>query len=53
MHLGRLENERALAALLSRLPGLRLDPDAGDVHITGAGFRAPERLPVVFEPSGR
>jgi cytochrome P450 len=53
MHLGRMENEIALGALLARLPGLRLDPEAGDVHITGAGFRAPERLPVVFEPSRR
>jgi cytochrome P450 len=52
MHLGRLENEVALAALLRTLPALRLDPAALDVHITGAGFRAPERLPVVFEPRG-
>ena len=52
MHLGRMENEAALAALLRRLPGLRLDPDARDVHITGAGFRAPESLPVVFDAGG-
>lgn len=52
MHLGRLENEAALRALL-RLRRLRLDPDAEDVHITGAGFRAPERLPVCFEPEPR
>ena len=50
MHLGRIENEIAIAELLRRLPGLRLDPAARDVHITGAGFRAPESLPVVFEP---
>jgi cytochrome P450 len=50
MHLGRMENEAAIAALLRRLPGLRLDPEARDVHITGAGFRAPESLPVLFEP---
>jgi cytochrome P450 len=53
MHLGRMENEAAIAALLRRLPGLRLDPGARDVHITGAGFRAPESLPVVFEPERR
>jgi cytochrome P450 len=50
MHLGRIENEIALAELLRRLPGLRLDPGARDVHITGAGFRAPESLPVLFDP---
>jgi hypothetical protein len=49
MHLGRIENEIAIAELLRRLPGLRLDPAARDVHITGAGFRAPESLPVIFE----
>jgi len=49
MHLGRIENELAIDALLRRLPGLRLDPRASDVHITGAGFRAPESLPVLFE----
>jgi cytochrome P450 len=48
MHLGRAETEVALAALLRRLPELRLDPEAADLHITGQGFRAPERLPVVF-----
>jgi cytochrome P450 len=53
MHLGRIENELAIAALLTRLPGLRLDPQARDVHITGAGFRAPESLPVVFEAQQR
>jgi cytochrome P450 len=53
MHLGRMENEAALGALLQRLPRLRLDPDAADVHITGAGFRAPERLPVLFDPEVR
>ena len=34
-----------------RLPGLRLDPDATDVHITGSTFRAPRSLPVVFDPA--
>jgi hypothetical protein len=32
-----------------RHPGLRLDPGAEDVQITGRAFRAPRRLPVVFE----
>ena len=37
-----------LNALLDRLPGLRLDPEAEDVHITGGGFRSPRALPVLF-----
>jgi cytochrome P450 len=52
MHLGRMENEAAIAALLRRLPGLRLDPAASDVHVAGGGFRAPERLPVLFDARG-
>jgi len=51
MHLGRMQNQAAIAALLRRLPGLRLDPEASDVHITGMGFRAPEHLPVLFDPA--
>ena len=38
-----------LNALLDRLPNLRLDPDAEDVHITGLAFRAPRSLPVLFD----
>jgi cytochrome P450 len=49
MHLGRMQNQAAIAALLRRLPSLRLDPDARDVHVSGMGFRAPECLPVLFE----
>jgi cytochrome P450 len=48
MHLARMETTVALNALLDRLPHLRLDPDAEDVHITGLTFRAPRALPVVF-----
>ncbi|HZR81034.1 MAG TPA: cytochrome P450 [Candidatus Binatia bacterium] len=48
MHLARMETTVALNAVLDRLPNLRLDPDAEDVHITGLGFRAPRKLPVVF-----
>ncbi len=48
MHLARMETEVALNAVLDRLPGLRLDPAAEDVHITGRGFRAPRSLPVLF-----
>jgi hypothetical protein len=38
----------ALNALLDRLPNLRLDPEAVDVHVAGLTFRAPQKLPVVF-----
>jgi cytochrome P450 len=48
MHLARMETTVALNALFDRLPDLRLDPDASDVHITGLTFRAPRSLPVVF-----
>jgi cytochrome P450 len=49
MGLARLEMAAALEAVLDGLPGLRLDPEAKDVHIMGEGFRAPASLPVVFE----
>ncbi|MEW6268725.1 MAG: cytochrome P450 [Thermodesulfobacteriota bacterium] len=48
MHLARMETTVALNALLDRLPGLRLDPAAEDVHVTGLTFRAPRTLPVLF-----
>jgi cytochrome P450 len=49
MHLARMETAVVITALLDRLPGLRLDPAASDVHITGALFRSPRALPVVFD----
>ncbi len=51
MHLARMETSVALNAVLDRLPNLRLDPEAKDVHITGEAFRAPAALPVCFDPS--
>jgi cytochrome P450 len=48
MDLARMETEVVMNALLDRLPDLRLDPAAEDVHITGRIFRAPRRLPVLF-----
>jgi cytochrome P450 len=48
MHLARMETTVTLNALLDRLPDLRLDPAAEDVHVTGLGFRAPRSLPVLF-----
>jgi cytochrome P450 len=49
MHLARMETQVMLLRVLDRLPGLRLAPGADDVHITGSTFRAPRRLPVVFD----
>jgi cytochrome P450 len=48
LHLARMETTVALNAVLDRLPSLRLDPAAEDVHVTGLTFRAPRRLPVLF-----
>jgi cytochrome P450 len=48
MDLARMETEVLLNALFDRLPNLRLDPAAHDVHITGRIFRAPRSLPVLF-----
>ncbi len=47
-HLARMETTVALNALFDRLPNLRLDPAAEDVHITGLIFRSPTSLPVLF-----
>ncbi len=49
MHLARMETTVALNAILDRLPGVRLDPEAEDVHVTGQAFRAPAALPVLFD----
>jgi len=49
MHLARMETRVLLETLFERLPGMRLDPKAEDVHITGMIFRSPLALPVVFE----
>jgi cytochrome P450 len=49
LHLARMETRVALTQLLDRLPNLRLDPDAEPAPITGAIFRAPGALPVVWD----
>jgi cytochrome P450 len=46
-HLARMEARIAAAALLERLPNLRLDP-AEACSIRGFAFRSPDRLPVLF-----
>lgn len=49
MHLAKMETRVVLNTLLDRLPNLRMDPAAEDVHITGYMFRSPRELPVVFD----
>lgn len=51
MHLARMETRVVLEAVLDRLPDVRLDPQAKDVHVTGMIFRSPLELPVVFDAS--
>ena len=46
-HLARMEARIAAAAMLERLPNLRLDP-AQECSIRGFAFRSPDRLPVLF-----
>ncbi len=53
MHLARMETQVAIEAVLDRLPGLRLDPEAGEVFISGLTFRSPLQLPVVFDAAER
>lgn len=48
MHLARMEMRVAVGAVLDRLPDVRLDPAAEDVHIHGERFRSPTALPVLF-----
>jgi cytochrome P450 len=48
VHLARLEARAALGALLTRLPGLALDPSR-PAAIRGLVFRKPQRLDVLWE----
>jgi cytochrome P450 len=49
LHLARMETRVVLTQVLDRLPGLRADPDAEPAAISGAIFRAPAALPVVWD----
>lgn len=48
MHLARMEVRIMFETLLDRLPGMRLDPEAKDVHITGLTLRSPISLSVLL-----
>jgi cytochrome P450 len=48
MHVARAEITTAVAALLDRLPDLRLDPDAEAPRIIGMYERGPTAVPVVW-----
>lgn len=52
IHFARMELRVALEQIIERLPGLRLDPDADDVHIAGLFTRTALRLPCVWDPPG-
>ena len=45
------ETRVMLETIFDRLPNVRLDTEAEDVHITGAVFRSPLSLPVLFDPA--
>jgi cytochrome P450 len=49
IHLARMETRVVLTQVLDRLPGLRTDPEAEPASISGAVFRAPAALPVVWD----
>lgn len=53
MHLARMENRIALDTILTRLPDLRLDPDAATPRIIGMPLRSPDAVPVLFTPTKR
>jgi cytochrome P450 len=48
MHVARAELFTGISALLDRLPGLRLDPDAAAPEIIGLYERGATEIPVVF-----
>ena len=48
MHVARAEMTEALAGVLDRLPGVRLDEAAPPARIVGQAHRGVNALPVVF-----
>ena len=50
IHFARMELRVALEVILDRLPNLRLDPEAHDIHIGGLATRSAIALPCVWDP---
>ena len=50
IHFARMELRVALELIIERLPHLRLDPDASDVHIAGLFARTALHLPCLWDP---
>ena len=53
MHVARAEITTAIGALLDRLPGLRLDPDAEPPRYIGFYERGVTEIPVLFDSRGQ
>ena len=51
MSLARAELHAGVAAVLDRLPGLALAPDAASADVVGYAFRGPDRLDVTWDPA--
>ena len=51
IHLARAELEVMLGRTLTRLANLRLDPDRGEVFMSGLGIRVVNQLPVLYDPA--
>ena len=51
IHFARMELRVALEQIIERLPNLRLDPAAEDVHIAGLFSRTALQLPCVWDPA--
>lgn len=49
IHFARMELRVALEVILDRLPNLRLDPEAEDIHIGGLQSRSAVALPCVWD----
>jgi cytochrome P450 len=51
IHFARMELRVALEQILDKLPNLRLDPDAHDIHVDGAMNRTAMSLPCIWDVS--
>ena len=49
IHFARMELRVALELIIERLPNLRLDPDAEDIHIAGLSTRTALHLPCIWD----